>query len=384
MPNIVWQIVSILPCLAYDLFEWIRDLFVVRLFRRHRVVTHDVAIEGSRADDAERIAIVAVRPDGGSDIFTLNLIAALAAQGFYILLMSNGPLTEKQRETLLFHCRRIIERAPVGRDFGCYQAGLRALGLFGNGLPAACQNLVLANDSMFYRSDTADVIAEMRNLDSPWVAMFENFEQAYHAQSFFLMFGPEVFRSRAFGRFWRRYKPYSSRKHAIRKGEVGLTRTLRKARFVPSVCFSSTRIREVIEDAQADPLEICELLPTYSDMSWREWAEELIDMAKHGLSIEQRSGTLLFAWQNFIRTIIYVSESANPTHAVGLILNCFAKAPLKRDVCFRNIFTIGQVLRYATGFDARELLAMEVDLRSKGLFVSLSVPKKLLCVRGRI
>ncbi|HUC17140.1 MAG TPA: rhamnan synthesis F family protein [Acetobacteraceae bacterium] len=384
MPNIVWQIISFLPCLAYDLLEWLRDLFLVRVLGRHRIVTHDVTREGCNFDGATHIAIVAVRPAGGSDLFTLNLINALAEQGFYILLMSNAPLSEGQRNVLLSRCHRIIERAPVGRDFGCYQAGLRTLGLFNGGLPAACECLVLANDSMFYRSDLSDIISEMMQFDNPWVAMFENFEQAYHAQSFFLMFYPQIFRSPVFGRFWRKYKPYSSRKHTIRKGEVGLTRTLRKARFVPSVCFSSTRIRQVIEAAQADPLEICNLLPYCSDMSWREWAEELLEMAKHGLSIEERSPTLLFAWQNFLRTIAHVSESANPTHVVGLILNCMAKAPLKRDVCYRNIFTINQVLGYATGFDARELGAMEVDLRSKGLFVSLSFPKKLLCVRGRI
>ncbi len=384
MPNIVWQIISFLPCLAYDLLEWLRDLFLVRILKRDRIITHDVAREGFNVNEATHIAIVAVRPAGGSDLFTLNLVNALAEQGFYILLMSNSPLSEQQREILLSRCHRIIERAPIGRDFGCYQVGLGILGLFSSGLPAACECLVLANDSMFYRSDTADIISEMRQFDSPWIAMFENFEQAYHAQSFFLMFAPKVFKSKAFLNFWRKYKPYSSRKHTIKKGEVGFTRALRKARFVPSVCFSSTRIREVIEAAQADPLEICDLLPYCSDMSWREWAEELLDMAKHGLSIEERSPTLLFAWQNFLREVVHVSESANPTHLVGLILNCLAKAPLKRDVCYRNIFTIGQVLEHARGFDARELGAMEIDLRSKGLFVSLSFAKKLLCVRGRI
>jgi hypothetical protein len=382
--KLFFQVASILPCLICDLVEWIRDLIVIKLLRRHQKILHDSGGEPSPFQDARRIAVIAIRPTIYSEPFTLNLLRALVKNDFHILLVCNGMLSDRQREVFLSFSKRIIERPPTGRDFGCYQTGLNLLGLSGTGLPERCERLLLANDSMFYRADTAELIADMLRLDGSWVTMFESYEKAFHAQSFFLIFSPQAFRSFAFRKFWKNYKPYSSRPHTIKKGEIGFSRALKRSGLVPQPYYSSTRIRQVVEAAELGPSELLNLLPSTSIISWNTWAKDILDLAQHQIPIEGQNPTLKFLSQNLLRKLSRTTESSNPTHAAGLLLNYLADAPLKRDICYRDTHSIADIMKNATGFDAREMQMMEYDLRIRGVFASLSSLEKLLYARGRI
>jgi len=377
-------IASLLACMAYDLVALVHDAFVVHVLSSHEKVISDARGDNLSEAGAQRIAIVAVRPNVHSEPFTLNLLRALRETGYYTLIVSNAVLSERQRDLFRSWSNRIIERAPVGRDFGCYQTGLKALGLLGSEVPSQCERLVLANDSMFYRADSGKIIADMERLDNAWSAMFENYEHAYHAQSFFLMFGPEVFGSSAFKRFWLRYKPYSSRTHSIKKGEIGLSRALKRASFTPTAYFNSVRIQRVVEEVWNDPLEVCRVLPDISKISASVWSERIQSLVDRGLAINRPQTAMAYLWEDFSRKTAWTAESTNPTHMLGLFLNRFANAPLKRDLCYRNTCTIAQVARYACGFDDRELAALQSDLRSRGLAISLGPIKRLLFIRGRI
>jgi hypothetical protein len=376
--------VSLPLCLVFDFIEWARDAILVHVFRRHKKLLHDTLGGSSLLEHARLIAIVAIRPTAHSEPFTLNLLKALAEHGFHTLIVCNALLSERQREMFRPCSERIIERAPIGRDFGCYQAGLKEVGLFVGGLPAACERLVLANDSMFYRSDTTDLISELMKLEGPWVTMFESYEKAYHAQSFFLLFAPAAFRLPEFKRFWKRYKPYSSRTHTIRKGEIGLSRVLTKANLVSNAYYSSTRIQQVVEAAGLDPLDVISLLPAHWELSWSHWTRDILDFAGLVMRIEEPRPAVQFVSQMLWRRLSRLTESRNPTHIAGLLLNCLAEAPLKRDICYRDTHSIAHVVRHANGFDAREIRAMEADLRSKGVYASLSNLKRMLYIRGRI
>jgi hypothetical protein len=94
----------------------------------------------------DRVALLATQ--GGSRLAQTieTLIDAVRQQDGAIVLAVNGRLSDSLRASLAGRVAVVIERPPVGRDFGAYQAGIAFLARRGI-VPA---RLLLANDSMFY------------------------------------------------------------------------------------------------------------------------------------------------------------------------------------------------------------------------------------------
>src|SRR5262249_20952941 len=124
--------------------------------------------------------------------------------------------------------------------------------------------LMLVNDSLFFlERGLSKLIAD---LDGPqeFIGVTEVFEDHYHVQSFMLSLGPSVVRSTSFRKFWRRYRPISTRRWSIHKGEVRLTRRLTKAGFRPHVLFQAAQLIPYLRSRPArEVLEAVRLLPNY-------------------------------------------------------------------------------------------------------------------------
>ena len=235
----LWELVARFVCLIYDVFVDIPDRIRIAT-NSHLEMLRTTVSEQRAAFDFSRTAIVAIYPSEEALPFTINLLAALRQLQFHIIVLTTKRLSADVTERLLTHCDHLIERRPIGRDFGSYQAGLRLLKKWE--VYDRIDMLVLANDSMFYRSGFSSIVASIIDTLPTWAAIFENYEIHYHAQSFFQVFGRQALSSPAFNRFWAAYKPLSSRRHAVDKGEVGLSRAMRKAGFQPATYYTSNRI----------------------------------------------------------------------------------------------------------------------------------------------
>ncbi len=77
-------------------------------------------------------------------------------------------------------------------------------------------------------------------------------------------------------------------------------------------------------------------------------------------------------------------EQYNPTHSTGLLLNALIYAPIKKDLTYRGINRIADVLRASKGFNKNNIEEIHSDLRSKTTYASFKGIKKLLFVKGRI
>ena len=78
------------------------------------------------------------------------------------------------------------------------------------------------------------------------------------------------------------------------------------------------------------------------------------------------------------------AERRNPTHYVGLLANFLCGAPIKRDIAYRGIVTMGEILQVASGYSDAELAAMETDLRVRGTPAMFRGFERMLYRKGRL
>lgn len=322
------------------------------------------------SNNPTKIAIVAIYPSDESIVFTKNLLNSFIANGFYILVLSTRTMPAPQREAILAGCHHLIERPNIGQDLGSYKHGLDWLEKNGNKLTTA-DMVILANDSMFYPAGFKDVVKSMVNCQEVWQCLFENFHGHHHAQSFFLLFRKEIFHH--LQSFWKQYVPHRSRVHAIHKGEIAMSRILKKRDYFPHTYYNAVAVTTALQEQVA--LENKDNMPITS----------LLIESFGGLPKNQPSPYRLRLYANRALTEVGITMNHfNPTHTVGLVVAKAMGAPIKRDCAYRGFFDPVSILSHVKGFTKDELAAMEKDLRKKGTGSSVTGWRRLLYSRGRI
>ncbi len=186
----------------YDLRLFVADFWAIHVRNEFTRLRSERAGVLRDTSNTGRVAVVAIHPTDDSIPFTQNLLVALTANGFYVLVVYNKPMSAALQAAIVPHCHHLIERFSVGRDFGAYKRGL--IWLKEQGKLSDADVVVLANDSMFYPSCISETVSDMLSLSEDWVTLFENFQFRHHAQSFFLLFRRPVFE------FWRYHRDSTS------------------------------------------------------------------------------------------------------------------------------------------------------------------------------
>ena len=277
------------------------------------IKTHEKfsVINMSNLKGAERIAIVAVFPTRESTPSTMRLIKYLKKNGFEILLVvnQNSNLTDRYLSDFKSLDLSILLRPNLGRDFGAYQAGFKFLAQ--NEDLISTRQLIFANDSVLYGPRSAEFIRHFLNFQSNWKSFFINYQYHMHAQSFFMNFSDEVFKSDSFVDFWLKYYPTGLRHRVINDGEVQLTQTLLNNGHTPQGFVSST-LKTWSKDIEK--MNYDELFSLWNGFYFKEFVE-----LKHFAKLNELQ---------FHRTLM----EANPTHHLGLFVSRTIGAPLKLDL----------------------------------------------------
>jgi Rhamnan synthesis protein F len=364
-------ITSLIACYLYDLKLHVGDLPAI-LRRKHLRTRAYYRGKLTLVDKPSRVALIALLPSDESIPFTVNLAEALVANDFYVVAVCNKVLPPHHRDALIPRCHYLIERFPIGRDFGSYKFGLLWLRQHGDVL-AKADTLLLANDSMFYPACTKALISKLVNRDGQWLCLFENFEIHYHTQAFLQIFRRDVFDSKAFKRFWGSYVPFSSRTHSIRRGEAGLTQALVKAGFFAWPFYNALDlIKAIRESLRAEAVEAGQV------------ANLLTELYSDTPRLKRRGFLRSTAVNGAIKRIEELMHNSNPTHSCGLIANVILGAPVKRDVCYRGAYDITLLMRTVKGFTPDEMSCMYVDLRKRGVPAGIQGFRRLLFMRGQI
>jgi hypothetical protein len=176
----------------------------------------------------------------------IRLLAKFQKAGYSIIICSNHPRTVELFADAIANGWVVISRMPFGRDFGCYQDSIAWLLNEINEQGQIVERIVLLNDSILtFDSAEAEII---RHLDAggDFSGLTENYNFGRHLGSFSIGLSQKVIYSKAFGKYWQTYKPYSTRRHAINAGEIGFSKKMIKAGFAPRVLWSLSRLKEVL------------------------------------------------------------------------------------------------------------------------------------------
>lgn len=215
---------------------------------RPRFVVDEI-IAPARGDN---YAIVVKYARFGLDDGVAELVGALARQGVNVILVCNGQPRPEHLDRLRADAHRVLVRRNIGRDFGAYRAATLLLereGLVPN-------RLLYFNDSVVYLDgpELDRLIAALLATPAGMLGAFENHETRHHLGSFAFAHSAEVVADPAVRRFWRRYRAYSLRPHAILRGEIRLTTLVKSRGHRLDVVYSAQRLASALQQLPASEL----------------------------------------------------------------------------------------------------------------------------------
>jgi hypothetical protein len=255
----------------------------------------------------------------------------------------------------------VINRPNLGRDFAAYQIATKLL--LDSGL--SIRRLLYCNDSVFYldKNDPRNIFAHLMSSDDQWIGMTETYEHRYHVSSWCFQLSTEVLQSPAFVEFWKTYRPIDSRRHAIRRGEVGLTSALLRAGYVPKVLFDAGNLLRVV-------------------LQKHDGSNEKQLLQQHcTLKPEMASTSVL----NGVLKSLFEGEQLNQTNSLGVLLISEAGFPfIKKAMAFQSNCPISVILVILEERMSGFCLEAANEVRLRGMRRTASPWKRLLYDAGVI
>lgn len=238
-----------LYCVATKVLQWPR----LWSERRPRFLQDETV----RPAQGGRFALVVKYARFGVTADFLDLLKSLEAAQINTIVVCNGALDPAAHERLRPHAHRILVRRNLGRDFGAYRAA--TLYLSAQGLQPA--RMLYLNDSVFYLKGQPldDMVAALVQSDYDVAGTFENHELSHHLGSYTLSLDGRVFNDPKVLRFWRQYAPYDLRPHAIRRGEIALSRLLKRLNYRTDTLYGIEKLTRLVH--QLDMPQLLALLP---------------------------------------------------------------------------------------------------------------------------
>lgn len=230
----IWRQLEKIPPNLHD------DLFKNREYDKHHAAKIKVT-EGAHSTSLE-IALYLIFPSNGVTQSHLATLQQMVGEGIAPFVVSNVPLSDQDRDMLAEHSWRIMERPNIGYDFGGYRDGVLYLREY---LPQL-QRFYLLNDSAWIVDAPQTWFHQVRALNVDFCGATSNYElerpdigefrdmqwiltpthRNLHYASYALAFGPKVLKDAGFLAFWHRYKLSDDKKRVVRRGEIGLSRSL--------------------------------------------------------------------------------------------------------------------------------------------------------------
>ena len=176
--------------------------------------------------ESENILLIALYEKGILREDISNLLITAKKLGMYVIGINTLKLKDPDKYSN--HFDTYIERPNFGRDFGSYKYGF--MHIFKRGLSVNCERLVLLNDSLFYSKDNLSLFLEqMSSTDKEVLGACENFEFMHHLGSFAIGINKSILQHNKFRKYWYKYKNTDVRPLVIKRGELGLSKALKRS-----------------------------------------------------------------------------------------------------------------------------------------------------------
>ena len=187
--------------------------------------SHPPALRFENPYEGQKILLVALYEKGLPRPDMQMLMREAKDQGAYVLAVNTMRFTDPVAWQGLIDC--YIEKHNFGRDFSSYQAGF--LHLYSRGWEKTCPRVLMLNDSVFYCSQrTPRFVADLFDSEVEALGATENFEIEHHVGSFCVAIAGRVVAHDRLQRYWRDYRNTDLRPAVIRRGEMGLSKALKR------------------------------------------------------------------------------------------------------------------------------------------------------------
>lgn len=220
----------------------IASAFLRRISGKRSFVTSSV--EGSRRFENGRFAIFLIWQQQRLPWYVQNALDAFAEAEINVVVVANHALDEAAKATLSAQSRWVLTRDNTGFDFGGFQDATHFLRE-----RFEVERLIYLNDSVYlFREGSAEMMRRLSTSTADICAAFENWELSYHVQSFCFSMSRRILDMPATIRFWRDYLPVNSRRWAIQKGEIELSKAMVPASRDIEIIYSPNDIHDHISD----------------------------------------------------------------------------------------------------------------------------------------
>ncbi|WP_074825222.1 MULTISPECIES: rhamnan synthesis F family protein [Pseudomonas] len=219
----------------------------------------------------------------------IGLLQSAKKQGIYTLCVNTLKISDIEQHKDIIDC--YIDKYNYGRDFGSYKSGFEHI--FRRGIQKDCPRLLMINDSIFFSSKHIDkFLEEMFNSETEALGATENFEIEHHLGSFCIAFDKKILNNEIFQNYWKNYELTDVRPDVIKRGEMGLSKTLKRVVTSPDqfkALYDSTRIAKVLETNT----DLIDSLVTLSR------ASDLVDWPKYSTAVMIQGLTKKYLYNSY-------------------------------------------------------------------------------------
>ncbi len=338
----------------------------------------------------DKLCIFALYQKGRIERNVFHQLEEITRQGFSLHVVSNLEIQPDDLSRLETLCVKITIRDNIARDFGAYKDGV-LYELERMKKEHYVKSMLLMNDSIYFPThDPSAIFKKMEMQEIDFWGLTENFEESFHIQSFFIVFNKEVICSLAFLNYWRSYAYNSTRVYAIQKGEVGLTKSMIAAGFRSLVAYPSEELYKHIIDAEnKDLAQILSWLPSYlSDQIYASYGNSYRLIYGDFKFIEGATEPEMFREQfakdKIRHDLINYFQFSSPAHVFFFYLNRIGYPCLKKDLCYRGMYSFTELFSNLTVTTDLEMNDIRNGFYRKGLLGNDTLKNQFLAMGGYI
>lgn len=353
-------------------FFYIKDrveFYLNYIFKKNKFVTF---LPISLTNKKKVVAIFSIYQPKGLSFIIKRSINYLLKNNIKIILVAPHPLINEEIEFLRDKDCTVLIRSNIGRDFGSYQCGVFYL-LNNKELLDSTEKILLVNDSIIFPiKDQDNNLQKILNFPEKVIGLTESYHSHWHICSYFILLHKDIFLNSEIQRFWKIFKPYSSRFHVIYKGEIAFGKIIQKITSDYRIIYDGSVFLNAITH-----FNLIKKDPNFEKLFNENIAGNsslLTDSFFHKETLD-------------LRKISYIIEKYSILHIFPLILiyylNCFF---IKKDVCYRGFFSLSYFVNQVSKFNDDEQFVEQIrnELKAKGLPKTDTLLKRVLHITGAI
>ena len=222
--------------------------------------------------------------------YVIYSLQSMAVHVDDLVFVTTSKLGASDRNCLEKICHKVIFRENIGHDLYSHRVGLESVNW------RQYNEIVLSNDSVYGpMTDLGELFGTMGAKGYDFWGISDNYDIAYHVQSYFLVFSEAVVQSAVFERFWEAMVAGSDKSRVIRDYEVGLTQELKSSGYYCGVLSPSKKMGTL------------ERIVRYRSHYWNMFRERWNDPALYfsligGIGEKSSMNQTHYDWRNMLIT----------------------------------------------------------------------------------